>query len=358
MVANQDKTLSQSAINGPPVRANTRRPTPVPADRVSAVAALCGLNRFEEAVDCYFGLDETDRGNPTAQLWAATAAARLGRYSAAVALATSAEAGFRERSSPEEIRVLNLLGALALERGNLNDAERRFRAVLARTEVSSDRVIWAHSTTNLASILDLRGQPDTALCLYYEGLRLYQEAEDTRGIAQTYHNLNLVFRRLNMLEAAESVARLAVRNAEMTGDHSLLALCLSGQAETRLERADLEGASQSLTRAQVNAVEAQDDMCRAEVGRIAAQFHLREGRTTEAIVAAEISRSIAHRCGAALVAAECAAVSAVGLGREGRTEEATERRKEATRGFGNVEAKWHRDRWLKAWTEASVPDLT
>jgi hypothetical protein len=65
---------------------------------------------------------------------------------------------------------------------------------------------------------------------------------------------------------------------------------------------------------------------------------------------------IAHRCGAALVAAECAAVSAVGLGREGRTQEATERRKEATLGFGNVEAKWHRDRWLKAWNEASVPD--
>jgi tetratricopeptide (TPR) repeat protein len=251
--------------------------------------------------------------------------------------------------------VLNPLGARALERGDLTEAERRFRAVLARTEASSDRVIWAHSTTNLASILDLRGQPDAALCLYYEGLRLYQEAEDTRGIAQTYHNLNLVFRRLGMLEAAESVARLAVRSAETAGDHSLLALCLSGQAETRLERADLEGASQSLSLAEVKAAMAQDDMCRAEVGRISAQLHLRQGRTGEAIAAAEISRSIAHRCGAALVAAECAAVSAIGLGREGRTAEATERRMEATRGFGNVEAAWHRERWVKAWNEACVP---
>lgn len=306
-------------------------------------------------MDCYFRLDQVGRESPSAQLWAATAAARLGRYSAAIALATSAENGFRERQSPEEIRVLNLLGALALERGDLGDAERRFRAVLARTEVRSDRVIWAHSTTNLASILDLKGQPDAALCLYYEGLRLYQESEDSRGIAQTYHNLNLVFRRLGMLEAAESVARLAVRSAESAGDPSLIALCLSGQAETRLERADLEGAAQCLTQAQSRASRAEDEMCRAEVGRVAAQFHLLEGRDNEAIVAAEISRSIAHRCGAALVAAECAALSAIGLRKQGRAEEATERRREATRGFGNMASKWLQKRWNKAWNEACVP---
>jgi hypothetical protein len=96
-------------------------------------------------------------------------------------------------------------------------------------------------------------------------------------------------------------------------------------------------------------------MCRAEVGRISAQMHLREGRTSEAIAAAEISRSIAHRCGSALVAAECAALSAVGLVREGRTEEASERRKEATRGFDNMEAAWLQKRWARAWNEASVP---
>jgi tetratricopeptide (TPR) repeat protein len=323
---------------------------------VSRVAALCGLNRFEEAVESYFRLDADGRENPTAQLWAATAAARLGQYSAAKALATAAEAGFKERGSPEEIRVLNLLGALALERGDLLDAERRFRAVLDRSDAASDRVIWAHATTNLASIMDLRGQPDAALRLYYEGLQLYQGAEDMRGVSQTYHNLNLVYRRLGMLEAGESVARLAVRHAEASGDPSLIALCLSGQAETRLERADLEGAVQSLSRAETQAAGAEDEMCRAEVGRIAARLHLSRGRTSDAIAAAEISRSIAHRCGSALVAAECAALSAIGLGREGRTEEASRRRREATRGFGNMDAKWLRERWVHAWDEACVPE--
>jgi hypothetical protein len=177
-----------------------------------------------------------------------------------------------------------------------------------------------------------------------------------RGVSQTYHNLNLVYRRLGMLEAAESVARLAVRHAQAAGDPSLLALCLSGQAETRLERADLEGAGQSLARAEAHAAGAEDEMCRAEVGRISARLHLREGRTSDAIAAAEISRSIAHRCGSALVAAECAALSAIGLGKEGRTEEASRRRHEATRGFGNMDAEWLRDRWIHAWNEACVPE--
>ncbi len=335
---------------------DNRRPTPVPTDRVSAVAALCGLNRFEAALDCYFALDPSGRTNASAQLWAATAAARLGRFPVAMKLATAAEEAFRgQASSPEEIRVLNLLGGLHLERGELPQAERRFRQVLARNEDTSDRLIGAHATTNLASILDLRGQSDAALTLYYESLQLYQAAEDTRGIAQTYHNLNLVFRKLEMLEAAESVGRLAVRNAEGSGDPALIALCLAGQAETRIERSDLNGAAKSIARAQAKAAEAGNEMCLAEVGRISAHYHLRHGRTREAVAEAEISRSIAHRCGSVLVAAECAAVSAIGLGREGRIEEANARRMEACRGFDVMEAKYLRDRYAKAWNEACLP---
>lgn len=341
------------------MKAENRRPTPVPADQVSAVAALCGLNRFEEALDQYFALDEPGRTNPTAQFWAATAAARLGRFGAALTLATAAHSRFRDQGGSEEVRVLNLLGALALEQGDLTGAEQRFREVLARHEVSSDRVIWAHATTNLASILDLRGQSDAALHLYYEGLQHYQEAVDSRGIAQTYHNLNLVYRRLGMMEAAESVARLAIRHAESMRDASLLGLALSGQAETRMDRGDLEGAAFSIARAQVKAAEAQDEMCRAEVGRISARLHLRQGRTSEAIAAAEISRSIANRCGSAMVAAECAAVSAIGLGKEGREAEALERRREATRGFDHLNAEWLRHRFVHEWNEGCIrPDVT
>ena len=48
--------------------------------------------------------------------------------------------------------------------------------------------------------------------------------------------------------------------------------------------------------------------------------------------------------------------SAIGLGKEGRTREATARRKEATRGFGTMAAGWLRQRWVKAWNEASIPE--
>jgi tetratricopeptide (TPR) repeat protein len=318
---------------------------------------LVGRNRFEEALDCFFSLKADDRLDPMLQFWAATAAARLGRFTIAITLATSAEAGFGERGQcPEDMRVLNLLGALALERGDLVVAERRFRAVLDREHLPSEPVVLGHAITNLASIMDLRGRPDAALRLYYDGLRLYQDAGDYRGMAQTYHNLNLVFRNMGMLEAAESVARQAVRTAETAGEPSLLALCLSGHAETSMERGNLAAAGAFLARAQEGARGMGDEMCIAEVGRVSARYHLREGRTGEAIAQAEISRSIANRCGSKLVASECAALSAIGLGRLGLTEEAVERRQEASRGFDHLAAEWLQQRYIRAWNEAAIPD--
>jgi tetratricopeptide (TPR) repeat protein len=334
-----------------------RRKTPAPVDRISTVAAFVGMNRFAEALDCFFDLTEEERAHPSAQLWAATAAARMGRFDAAITLATAAETGYRNRGNQsEEIRALNLLGALALERGDLGVAEQRFRAVLERKEASPDRIIYAHATTNLASILDLKGQSDGALRLYYDGLRHYQEAADVRGIAQTYHNLNMVFRKLGMLEAAESVARQAVRTAESATEPSLLTLCLIGHAETRLERNDPDGAERMLAQARLAGADAADELCLAESLRVSAQLNLLRGRHGEAVEEAEISRSIAHRCGSALVAAECAAVSAIGLGKGGRTEEAAERRLEATRGFENLEAEWLQERYAREWDEACVPE--
>lgn len=321
----------------------------------TAIADLVAANRYLEALEYYFTLGSPARLKPLCLYWAATAAARLGRYVAATRLATAAEAGFTgTRRSREYIRLANLLGALALEQGDPRSAETRFRAILAEREHIEDRIIAAHALTNLATILDLRGESDAALRLYYEALREYHALHDPRGIAQTYHNINIVFRKLEMHEAAESVSRLALKNAESVGETSLLALCLSGQAETRLERGDLDGAAQSLTRAQALAGEASDQSTLAEIGRLRAALHLKLGRVKEAVVEAEISRSIARRCNATLVAAECSAVSAIGFSLDGKADEAVIRQEEATRGFLGLEARWLRERYAKSWNGACL----
>ncbi|MEO8200969.1 MAG: tetratricopeptide repeat protein [Gemmatimonadota bacterium] len=330
-------------------------PSCSPSGEAAAIAELVVGNRYEEALEHFFELGASCRGDSLCQYWAATAAARLGRYPAAMTLASGAEAAFTgDRRSKEYIRLINLLGALALEQGDVKAAESRFRAILAERQFVEDRIIAAHALTNLASILDLRGESDGALRLYYEALREYHALEDRRGVAQTYHNINLVFRKLEMHEAGESVARLALKNAEAVGDASLIALCLSGQAENRLERGDLEGAAQSLAEAQGLIGEASDQTTAAEVGRLLALLHLRRGKVQEAVVEAEISRSIARRCGSALVAAECAAVAAIGFTLDGKPADASLRQEEATRGFLGLEAKWLRARYGDAWNNACI----
>ena len=330
------------------------RPDPAP-EGAGILASLIGQHRFHDALEAYFALGDEHRADPSAQCWAATAAARLGRFAPATILAKEAKQGFEAHgSASDRMRVLNLLGALALETGHLAEAEQLFREALTCRGAMEDRILRAHATSNLASIMDLRASTDTALRLYYEALRLYQDAEDTRGIAQTYHNLNIVFRSQSMLEAAESVARLAVKNAGVHGAPALVALCLAGQAETRVAREDFEGARQCLVAARMRSEESADECCMAEVHRVAADFHLKNGEPDQAIAEAEIARSMASRSGATLIAAEASAVSSIGFKTTGRRQEAAERRKEAVQAFQRMEAEWLQQYYARAWDNAGT----
>lgn len=206
------------------------------SDGEATLRRLVAGGQWEEAYHHFTGMDATQQSESESQLWAGVAAARLGRFGTAYTLAKSAEEGLGARGNhPDALRALNLLGAIAFELGKIDEAETRLREVLRRATAANDPAICAHAALNLGSILDLRGEADGAILLYYEALHYYGGAEDHRGMAQAYHNLNLVFRRQGMLEAADSVARLAVRHAELQHDPGLTALCLSGEAETRLE---------------------------------------------------------------------------------------------------------------------------
>jgi tetratricopeptide (TPR) repeat protein len=329
------------------------RPEP---DAAMVIEDLLRENRYQEALGFYFSLPERARSHPFMQGGAATAAARLGQFAPAAILAKAAEAGFEKSGrASDRVRMSNLLGALALEQGDLVAAEARFRDLIKRRDqLVEERIIVAHAITNLASIMDLRGLSDAALRMYHEALREYQEQLDSRGMAQTYHNINMVFRKLSMMEAAESVARMAVRNAEQDGEPSLIALCLVGQAETRLERKDYDGASQCLVRALSQVSDNTDQLVRAEIGRVMAQLHLARGKIREALVEAEISRSIANRCGCALVAAECSAVAAIGFTLDGKMVEAEHRKDEAKRRFQQLETTWLLEHYTRAWNEACL----
>ena len=54
----------------------------------------------------------------------------------------------------------------------------------------------ARASNNLASLAQLGERPEVALSLYRSALISYQRLGDRRGMAETHHNLGLVFRQL------------------------------------------------------------------------------------------------------------------------------------------------------------------
>ena len=99
------------------------------------------------------GLDPAVRELPQVELLAATAAARLGDWQQAATLGLSVlEHSRRTDDRGGRMRALNLLGALAFERGSLDDAEAQLLEALELARQLDDRHIVPRILNNLASL--------------------------------------------------------------------------------------------------------------------------------------------------------------------------------------------------------------
>jgi len=263
-------------------------------------------------------------------LLAATAATRVGELSMARELARNAERHFTSRADADgRMRTANLLGAIAFEQGNLTEAESAFGRALEMARQLDDGQMAARTSNNLASVAHLRGNTDRALSLYRGALLEYQRLGDRRGTAETNHNLGLTFRELAIRLDADSASAEAVRNAEMVGEWSLLALAVAGRAECHLDAGEPEVAAREVERAEALAATAGDEIGGAEAGRLRARIALVEDEAAHALDAAEKARATAARYGSMLLQGECAALAARALERLGRSEEAEARKAEA-----------------------------
>ena len=93
------------------------------------------------------------------------------------------------------MRATNLAGAIAFERGQLDEAERAFGEALELARRLGDRLIEARASNNLASVAHLRGRPEAALSLYRGALLSYQRLGDRRGAAETWQICHSAFAR-------------------------------------------------------------------------------------------------------------------------------------------------------------------
>lgn len=286
-----------------------------------------------------------------ALLFAATAATRLGDFGLGTSTATSALDRFHSRADDDgRMRSLNLLGVIAYEGGRLDQAEQSFTQSIELARKLGDNLMVARASNNLASITYLRNDTMGALTLFRSALLSYQRMGDRRGMAESYHNLGIIFREMEQWVDAMDASERALRHAEQVGERGLLGLAATGRAEISLARGELAMAQQELLWAGQLARESGDEMGVIEVSRVQALLSLTRKEFQQAADEAEKARAWAEQNRAAVLQAECAAVAARAWKALDRMQQAEARRSEAVRLFTSQGARRRLEDLERAWT--------
>ena len=292
--------------------------------------------------------------SPTELLQHAVAATRRGELEAGQIGATNALELFRSRGDQDgRARAVNLLGAIAFERGELTEAETSFAESLSLALRLEEPTLAARASNNLASVVHLRGRPEVALGLYRTALLSYQRLGDRRGMAETLHNLAITFRDLDQPGEIDDASSEALRHAELTGDAALLALVTTGRAEAALGRGELDVAERSVDRALALAAAAGDVLGGVEARHLRARLLLHRGDAAAALDEALQAGAMARAHASALLDAECRGVAALAARRLGRAEAAERYRAEALEGFESLDARNYIRRLEAAWDAAA-----
>ena len=319
-------------------------------DLVATLRSLLSAGRYRDAVAVWLAAPAAEAERAESLLLAATASMRVGDVARAGDLATAAADAFRLRADQDgQLRALNLMGAVAFENGTLDEAASRFEMARSLAREVGDTLFEAHAANNLASVAHLRGDATTALSLYRVALLAYQRLGDRRGTAQTYHNLGLAFRELGAWLDADEATVQAVRHARMVEDAGLAAIAITGRAELDVARGELGVAFKELDRAGELAVQADDQIGVAEIGRVRAVASLRRDEPGAALAEARKAARLAEQHGSMLLAAECAAAEAIALRRLGQVAEADASRTRARDGFTRLGAGGHSQRFEREW---------
>lgn len=226
---------------------------------------------------------EVERRTPLALL-AAEAHGRLGELPAAARWAGLALAVSRERGEPQaELRARNYQGLIALRQGEIDAAERHVTAALEMARAQSDALFEARCLNNLGVIASLRGDRTQALADYQLALAAYQQAGLVRGMAETHHNIGIIWRDLGNYLRALAAAEQAVRLARMVKDDTLVGLTLFGRAAIHIQQTDSSLASAELDRAAEAYRRVDFESGLAEVWRLQASVLRLKGNLTGAL---------------------------------------------------------------------------
>ncbi|HXM38564.1 MAG TPA: tetratricopeptide repeat protein [Gemmatimonadales bacterium] len=181
-----------------------------------------------------------------------------------------------------EVRALNVCGAIALERGGIDEATYFFSRAQEEATDDNDMAAVGRCSNNLGIIANLQGDYRRAVQAYTRAIGAYEQAHHDRGIAETRHNLGIACREQGQLDRALDIAAKAVAEAERVGDRQLEAQAVAGLAEVRVARGESELAIREVERALLVHRELKDPVREAEDLRILATALALAAREQEA----------------------------------------------------------------------------
>ncbi len=165
---------------------------------LSELSALARQGRYREVVDRLRSLAPgvAEARTPLALL-AAEAHGRLGEHDSADGWALRAlDLARRSLDVRAEQRASHMRGAIAWQRGAVDEAEEHFQRALELARSLGDAEGQARAFNNIGILQHLRVAPEAALASYQPALAAYQQAGNVRGMAETYHNMAISWRAL------------------------------------------------------------------------------------------------------------------------------------------------------------------
>jgi tetratricopeptide (TPR) repeat protein len=195
-----------------------------------------------------------------------------------------------------EVRALNVCGAIALERGGIDEATYFFTRAQEEATDDNDMATVGRCANNLGIIANLQGDYRRAVIAYTRAISAYEQAHFARGVAESRHNLGISCRAEGQLDRALEIAHQAIQDAERLGDKQLTAQAIAGIAEIHVARGESKLAVLAVERALATHRELKDPVREAEDLRILAGAIALAGRTrdAEAMLRDVIDRATQH----------------------------------------------------------------
>jgi tetratricopeptide (TPR) repeat protein len=222
---------------------------------------------------------------------------RLGRLEVGQQWAMVAQ--LRARSLKDrmmEVRALNVCGAIALERGGIDEATYFFTRAQEEASNDNDMATVGRCSNNLGIIASMQGDYKRAVINFTRAIASYEQAHFGRGVAEARHNLGIACSGQGRLDRALETATLAIQEAQQLGDAQLTAQAVAGLAEIHVARGEGDLALKAVEQAITTHHELKDPVRAAEDQRIKACALDLQGRREEAetMLREVISRATEH----------------------------------------------------------------